>query len=128
MLFIREAERFTSKGVLDGIHVLHRFTAPSRLVCFSGFEVFFCVAMGTKPPVLDVKLNYEDRGHKDLPVLLCLPGALGTAKSDFGFQLEDLSRDVCSRPFVHCFLIEIYIPDEGYIIRPSRLRILATTI
>ena len=38
----------------------------------------------------EVELHYEDRGRG--PVLLCLPGALGTGASDFAPQIEGLSH------------------------------------
>ena len=40
--------------------------------------------------VRDVKLHYELRGAG--PALLCLPGALGTGKTDFGPQLTEWSK------------------------------------
>jgi valacyclovir hydrolase len=49
-------------------------------------------ASGSKAPVNGVQLHYERRGTGPHP-LICLPGALGTALSDFKPQLEYFGRE-----------------------------------
>nr|XP_027207365.1 valacyclovir hydrolase-like [Penaeus vannamei] len=62
--------------------------------------------------VLGKRLNYEEVGSGD-QVLLCLPGALGTIKSDFGPQLKNL-------PSKHLRLVAWDPPGYGKSRPPNR--------
>lgn len=50
----------------------------------------FSTATSGKLPVRGVELFYMAQGNKGLP-LVCMPGAMGTAETDFGPQLRGLS-------------------------------------